>query len=531
MQEHKQEQKRLLQDCYDRILVATDVCLSAAKRFSEEENSRYPLEPDQAGNFPRQPLDTAATRCTILLLSVKQILIAASNEVDLNIIKTERSVNATEDLPTGFDEAVELAGRFVSDAEETFTDFVRIMSYRIHLFENNFWQCVANLFRELDPKDEYWSLVTQTLKRHDRYKYTILSKNVDEAARVLECLNDMEAQLSGAMMTELNARGWRKDALKRLYAMGSEIRARKPPTTSPTWRAERDIHEEKTLGQAVALIWEYDENYEDTRSWFPPEHPWWPFYLPGKPRIKREHALPPTSVANVLNPHWGYGAIVVATMNGEVLVFNWTQAEPIATFSTGMQVTSIQHASFGIMLHGKEYPVRDNTPLRRYLILNPRNMDLEGKVLTERVPTDDELAEVEKLSRWRRDRALKKLSRCSTPIRQGLVAPLSHPMSFTLGQISAAHKDGEFVFWDDAASHVLKRATFRSDGSFRWTEASKAHDHYVGYDPSRSRIWVYNNETQHSHSFLSAPNLTHLEFSTMGNELAVAGPGHLYIYG
>lgn len=285
------------------------------------------------------------------------------------------------------------------------------------------------------------------------------------------------------------------------------------------------------------LIWQFDNNYKDTMSWFPPSHPWWPFHLPGKPQLLREHVLPSGPVANVAFLPWGDRAVVVGMRSGEVCIFNAKSTKPARRFSTDIYPATIRYTDFGIMIEGPKVSNTDG-PWHQWLILSELGMPLANQVITERNPTRDEMIQLESLSPWRQKRQLKKLARCNTPIREGPVPYANtHPGFFTMAQL-AKHYDKQhptqleqYLFFREADRAVLRRAECNAAGKLRLKTSSEHFDFRLGIDTTRSRVVIHSHRLKAEHSFLVAPGVDHYDISNEGRVLALCGNGHLYLYG
>lgn len=513
-----------LQDVFDRIEIAYAVSTAAKDQFTD------PLEMGSDGRVVLSPLTISATRSIILLLETKKITLALQEELEIALPRTPRDINPATDLPSDFREATEVVERFTADAEEAFADLIDRLSNIISSDNRLFWRCIADILRHLSPDNAgNWRLLARSIGKQSPYRHTFVDNRIEEPAATLWLLEDLEVEVGAETAKEWKIESWRAAAIEKLYETAAAIRA---SDSKPTQGFDESPNE-KAIGQAVVRIWAIDDNFKDTRSWFPPAHHFWPLHLPGKPRVASRHDIPKGAVAFVKFLPWtGYGngdVVAVGMTSGEIRLFRRGETEPLQVYITRISPRILHYTSFALLVRGPE-AYRADTPLRRFLILSPTDgKALSGKFITERKPSDDELQGLESLGRWRRDRQLRRLTQCRIPIQEGLVPyPDDHPESFTLSQVSNAFMKGSWVFQQACHDSALQPAEYNAWGQIKTSASTHSGDFYAAHDSSKSRLILHSEFLKSDHGFLVPPGVTHFDIDA--TTLALAGNGQMYIY-
>jgi hypothetical protein len=520
-----------LQDVFDRIEVASDVALNARQQFVTAETDFAAVEEVPAA---LQRIKTRSQRVSLLQLKTRMLIKVCSIELDIDVERQAPSVDP-KDLPSSMSAAAELVERFTADAEEAFDALIHKLGNAINADSSRFFLCMSDLLEYLDPTDgDYWRLVSYTVRTADAYMWTFVDSRIEEPVAVLELLGDIRNQ-APKMTEQLKLDQWIAAVLARLYETTADIYAARKGSYRGYLFGDNDA---VLVGQAAVKIWQFDPEYKDSRSWFPPSHPWWPFHLPGKPEVLREYTLPTGRVANIVFLPWGVNTIAVGMHDGRLLLFDNQHETAARAFNTGLYPALIKYTGFGLMLYGQAAVGRDG-PVRQWLVLSEAGMSLQDEVITERTPTRAELDELESLGRWKRERQLKKLSRCTAIIREGLVPfPEANPGYFTMGQIRQRYLEqhpnrddglGGYVPLQQHDDTVLQPAVFTHSGKLR---KGKEHgDLVLGLETAKSRLVVHSNRLKSQHSFLVAPSVDHFDVQRGDRLLALAGNGHLYLYG
>jgi hypothetical protein len=520
-----------IQNLFDRIEVAGDIADNVKIQFIPPESS---LEPPPEPTRVMERIKAKSQRIDILRIKMRMIIKVSSIELPMSVTRQAPSVNA-DDLPVLAEAATELLERFAEDAENAFGELIERIGSTIAEESALFYRCMADLLPNLDPSDEdYWKFVSYTVVHTGQYRYTFVDRRIEEPVAVLQLLDDVRNHSAGTAK-ELKADQWIAVALERLYLIASQIyEAQESHGTDYRYRYE----DAQLLGQAALRIWRFDPEYGNSRSWFPPNHSYWPFHLQGKPAVIREYPLPYGSVFNIAALPWGDHTFAVGFSDGHLFIVDSAHDTPLRQINTGLVPNLFAYTPYGLMIHGYNAFVQEG-PTRQFLVLSEEGKSLENQVITERTPSQAELDEAESLSWWKRQRRLRELTTCNIVIKEGVVpSPETHPGYLTLGRLANLfleqhpRRDPElirFVFMRDARDSILRPAIFASSGKLK--DASESSQFRLALDPARSRLIMESRELRTGYSFLVAPSVDHFAISTDGTVLALASPGHLYLYG
>jgi TIR domain len=490
------------QKAWDRVSVAARLAHLAVDAFDFEPNiyARPDLQDPSARLWHR------AQRCLLLQLKVKYIAMVCDEELHLGLRRSEPAVLAS-DVPGDITAAADLIDRFAEDAENAFGAFSFVIAEAIEE-RDLFGQCIGDLLEDLRPGDaDHWKLVSRVIRSYGPYQLSLVYAPIEDEVAVLDVLDWLRAELSDRQAAELKITDWIVVTTRRLYEIATAIWQKLPP--DPPWPGVNYDGSMKTVGQAVARIWPHDDAYRDTRSWFPADHPWWPFHLPGKPQILREYKLPPGRVACLLYLPWGSAVVLVVMTHGQVHIFDASKEQAVRSQATGLTPELIRYTRFGVMIEGHPALPQDS-PWRRWLILGEDGSSLAG----QRVPP-----------------------RRGTPIAEGLVPqPGRRGIPLTMAQIAEHYAYQHqlppieaYVFEREPAESALPQAEFNSRG---WLVHGQKHrDLTVGLDSANSRLVVRSGMLQSQQSFLVPPGVSRCDVSSDYRTLALAGDGHLYIYG
>ena len=514
-----------LQDVFDRIEVAADVADNVRRRFISAETYLIPAE-DVSADINR--IKTFSQQVSLLQLKTRVIIKVCSVELSINIKRQAPSVNPNE-LPDNGSGAADLVERFAGDAEEAFDDLIARLQSRIAEDSRLFASCMSDLLEHLDPTDaDYWKLVGSTVRHNPGYGFSFVDSRIEKPVAVLKFLGHIRDDVPD-MVEQLKINQWIAATVARLYETAAAVHA------GPQGDYPGSLYNNNAVlvGQSVARIWQFDPDYKDTRSWFPPSHPWWPFHLPGEPVVLREHILPAGRVANMVFLPWGDETIAVGMADGKLLLFDNKHETPARQFRTGLYPTVTEYSQYGLMVHGRRVFDREG-PMQQWLLLSDSGRSLENETITERTPTEAELQELESLSWMKRKRRLKELTTSTIVIEEGLVPyPATHPGFFTLAQAGQRYIEQDpnrrpFVESRRDEDTTLRPVAFYQSGYLKG--ASEHSNFHVGLDAAKSRLVMESRRLQSQHSFLVAPGVDHFDIGRNDRLLALAGNGHLYLY-
>lgn len=319
-----------LQGAYDRIVVAAEVGNRVARLLEEEDI----VSEDSKGTADRT--HESALRCVLLELSTRMIFNVCSEEMSLDVKRRGQPVD-TKDLPSSLPAASDVVARFLADAEQAFDVLTLRLALVITQDDGLFLNCIANSLEYLDPTDpDCWKFVSNVVRQYRSYRNTFVEAVIEPEAAVLSMLEEFGSG-SDKLSQTLKIESWTQVALAHLYTKAERVR-HEQSSDVPYSSTDENA---KLVGQAAVQIWRSDDNYRDTRSWFPPSHPWWPLHLPGHPQVLREWSLPYGSVANVVFLPWGTLTVAVGMSSGALLIFCTTSNQAIRTFSTGILPASV----------------------------------------------------------------------------------------------------------------------------------------------------------------------------------------------
>ena len=499
--------------------------VSVGARLSHLALEAFDFEPDVYTSPDRQDpvarLWHKAQQCLLLQLEVKYIAMVCDEELHLGLQRSEPVVHAS-DVPGDIAAAAELIDRFAEDAEVAFDAFAFHIATAIE-DRDLFGRCIGDLLEDLRPDDAYhWKLVSRVIRSYGPYQLSLVRAPIENEVAVLEVLAWLRAEVTDQLPAQLKIADWTAEAIRRLYETAAAIWQELPPDRQQLLAVGGDGRA-VTVGQAVARIWQHDDAYRDTRAWFAADHPWRPFQLPGKPRILREYKLPPGRVACLVYLPWASGVVLVAMTNGRVCIFDPAKAEAVRSVETMLTPKVIKYTGFGVMVEG--HPVLGLIEERlglgpwgqwqrgqwlRWLILAEAGSSLAG----HQVPP-----------------------RRGTPIAEGLIPqPRKRCVPLTMELVAEyyAHQHQRppteaFVFDREPAESALPQAEFIGRG---WLINGKEHrDLAVGLDRANSRLVVRSGMLQSQQSFLVPPGVGYCDVAPDYRTLALAGDGHLYIYG
>jgi hypothetical protein len=240
--------------------------------------------------------------------------------------------------------------------------------------------CIIRLLESLLPADaEGWQLMSSIVKLREPYKWTFTAYRIEAEAAILDFLEEIQADAE--LAEQLKVAQWIPVALEKMYKKADDMRAAHEDGISTY------IHDDDatTIGRAVSRIWNFDAQYRDTRSWFPPSHPFWPLHLPGQPQILQEWSLPEESaVANVAWLPWEPGAVAVGMSSGEILIFSTGSRGLIRKVSTGIFPAAFEYTRLAIMIIGPD-AMTGERPYHQWLLLSEPGSVLASQEEPERI--------------------------------------------------------------------------------------------------------------------------------------------------
>jgi hypothetical protein len=491
-----------VQEAWDRVSVAARLAHLAVKAFDFDTDVYGAPERQD----PSARLWHRAQRCLLLQLEVKYIAMVCDEELHLGLQRSEPAVDAS-DVPGDIAAAADLIDRFAEDAENAFSAFAFLIAEAVE-GRGLFGRCIVDLLKDLDPDDaDHWKLVARVVRSHGPYQMSLVHARIEDEVAVLDAVDWLRSAVSADLAAKLKITAWVTVTIGRLYQTAAAIWRELPPD-QPRLAISHDGRA-VTVGQAVARIWQYDDTYRDTRAWFPADHPWWPFHLPGKPRILRDYQLPPGRVACLVYLPWGGTVVLVAMTHGPVHIFDTSKEVAVRSEDTGLTPEVVRYTRFGLMIEGRPSLDREGQ-WHRWLILGEAGASLAGRELP---------------------------SRHGTPIAEGLIPrPRRKGQPLTMVQIADlyAHQHqlppiAAFVFDHDPAESALPQAELSRAG--RLINGHRHRDLVVGLDTVNSRLVVRSSMLQSQQSFLVPPSVGWCDVSPDYRTLAIAGNGHLYIYG
>jgi hypothetical protein len=490
------------QKAWDRVSVAARLSHLAVQAF--DFDPKVYASPDRQD--PPARLWHKAQKCLLLQLEVKYVAMVCDEELHLGLQRSEPVVDAS-DVPGDITAAADLIDRFAEDAEDAFEAFAFVIAEAIE-DRKLFGRCIDDFLEDLRPDDKYhWKFVSRVIRSYGPYRLSLVRAPIEDEIAVLNVLDWLRAELSDELVTDLKIMDWIATAIGHLYETAAAIWRQLPPD-HPRLAISRDGRA-VTVGQAVARIWQYDAAYRDTRAWFPADHPWRPFLLPGKPQVLREYELPPGRVACLVYLPWGGAVVLVAMTHGQVHIFDAFKGEAIRSEDTGLTPEVVRYTNFGVMIEGRRSMDREGQ-WHRWLILAEAGLSL----LDQEVPP-----------------------RRGTRIAEGLVPrPRRKGLPLTMDHIADHYAYqhqippiAAYVFIHEPADSVLPQAEFSSWG---WLMGGQEHrDLKVGLDTANSRLVVRSTMLQSQQSFLVPPSVAWCDVSGDDRTLALAGDRHLYIYG